>query len=381
MAGRPRREPCDGRLPNAAVMTRPVKVLEITSYPPPRAGWGMRVYFLKRQLESEGHSCVVLNTGRSRTIPSPEYETVLSGSDFLAKVWRFSRRGYTAHVHVNGASPKGFLLTIAAQVLNLLTGRRPVLTFHAGTDQTYFPRHKAPRLVPLFWLLFALPRAIICNSQSVKDKIVEYGVSPRKIFPIPAFSRQYLEFDRVALPGGLEAFYGRFPRVLFCYLNIRPVFFPVVLMDAFAQVAGRHPDVGLVMCGVLGHQEPGLWDQVQASIDANRLAARVMIVEDLDHDAFLTALARATMYVRTHVSDGVCSSVLEALALRVPVVAAENGTRPAGVVTYPPADATALAAAVERVLSLRDEIAVALPTPVIDDTLSTEIAVLADTHA
>ena len=88
--------------------------------------------FLKKHLESRGHSCVVLNIGRSRTIPSPEYETVVSGLDYLRKVWRFSRAGYVAHVHVNGESPKGFVLTLTAEILNLLCGRRCVMTFHAG---------------------------------------------------------------------------------------------------------------------------------------------------------------------------------------------------------------------------------------------------------
>jgi hypothetical protein len=69
------------------------KILEVTSYPPPRAGWGVRVEYVKRQLEHEGHSCVVINIGNSRTIPSAEYETVMGGADFVRKVWRFCVAG------------------------------------------------------------------------------------------------------------------------------------------------------------------------------------------------------------------------------------------------------------------------------------------------
>src|SRR5690606_29647691 len=92
----------------------------------------MRVQLLKRLLEAQGHACVVLNIGQSRKIPSPEYETVLSAADYVKKVWRFSRRGYVAHVHVNGASPQGFVLALTAELLNLACGRRCFLTFHAG---------------------------------------------------------------------------------------------------------------------------------------------------------------------------------------------------------------------------------------------------------
>ena len=181
---------------------RPAKILEICSYPPPRGGWSMRVEFVKKQLEADGHACVVLNTGPSRRIPNPEYETVMDPLDFVRKVWKFSRAGFVLHAHVNGDSSKGFVRTLLSQIINLASGERGCLTFHAGVDQIYFPRQKAPALVPLYWLMFAIPRRIICNSDAVKAKIEEYGVKPEKIVPIPAFTRQYLEFTRGSPPGG-----------------------------------------------------------------------------------------------------------------------------------------------------------------------------------
>jgi glycosyltransferase involved in cell wall biosynthesis len=291
-------------------------------------------------------------------------------------VWRFSRKGFVAHVHVNGASPKGFVLAILAEVINLVCGRRCFLTFHAGVDQVYFPRPKYPALLPVYWLLFTLPKAIICNSEEVKAKIVEYGIDPRKVVPIPAFSRQYLEGADGVLPDDLAAFYARYPHVVFCYTKIRPLFFPEVLIEGFADLASRRGDVGLVLCGIAGHMEPGLWPAVQAAIDRHRLADRLAIVEDLSHEAFLTALGKSSVYLRTHLSDGVCSSVLEALALGVPVVANENHHRPAGVITFEPEDFRGLSAAVNDVLNRRHEISAALQRPEVRDTLADEARLL-----
>jgi len=336
----------------------------------------MRVQFLKRHLEERGHRCVVLNIGQSRAVPSDEYETVLGGMDYLRKVWRFSREGYTAHVHVNGASPQGFLLAIAAEIVNLASGKRPFLTFHAGTDQLYFPRPKAPLLLPVYWLLFAIPQRIICNSDAVKAKIQEYGVPGEKIVPIQAFSRQYLEFERVSLGADVDAFYNRFRQVIFCYINIRQKFHPVEMIEGVARVAGRAPDVALLMCGVAGYADDRLWAEVQQRIAMHDLHDRVFVVDDFEHDRFLTALTRSALYLRTHVSDGVCSSVLEALALGVPVVAAENGQRPAGVVTFDVTNPDDLADKVQRVLELRDSIALELPAPDIPDTLAQEADLL-----
>jgi glycosyltransferase involved in cell wall biosynthesis len=106
------------------------------------------------------------------------------------------------------------------------------------------------------------------------------------------------------------------------------------------------------------------------------LRDRVLLVDDLPHELFLQALARATIFLRTHVSDGVCSSVMEALAFRVPVVATENHTRPAGVLTYAAEDAAGLASLLADVLSRREEIVAGLQPPEVRDTLADEAALL-----
>src|SRR6187549_119665 len=108
----------------------PARILEICTYPPPRGGWSMRVELIKKQLEADGHECVVLNTGRNRMVPSPHYETILGPWDFVRKVWRYSRAGYVVHEHINGESAKGFVRVLVAEVINLLAGHRCYLTFH-----------------------------------------------------------------------------------------------------------------------------------------------------------------------------------------------------------------------------------------------------------
>src|SRR5262249_7134480 len=70
----------------------------------------------------------------------------------------------------------------------------------------------------------------------------------------------------------------------------------------------------------------------------------LLLLGNLGHDEFLTLLSRSLAYVRTPVCDGVSASVLESLTLGVPVVASENGDRPAGVVTYRETDAADLCA-------------------------------------
>ena len=357
-------------------MTAPRKILQISSYPPPRAGWAVRVEFLKRQLVAEGHDCVVLNIGTSRMIPSPEYETVMSGSDYIRKVWRFCALGYLPHVHVNGSTKKGLVLSLLAEAISLLFGRRVVLTFHAGVDQEFFPRPKAPHMVPAYWLMFKLAKTIICNNEAVKRLIAQYGVRAAKIVPIPAFSVQYMQERTADLPPEADDFLARFPAVLFAYIRFRPTFFVPDLIEGFARVAAARPDVGLLLCGDPGHSEENLPDRVARQIADAGLQDRVRIIGDLTHEQFLGVLSRSAFYVRTPVSDGVASSVLESLSLGTPVIAAENGSRPAGVITYPATDSEALGRVVLDALSRRDQIASSLPRPQLRDTLADEIQVL-----
>jgi len=68
----------------------------------------------------------------------------------------------------------------------------------------------------------------------------------------------------------------------------------------------------------------------------------LLLLGNLDHDQFLSLLTRCFAYVRTPACDGVSASVLESLALGIPVIASENGTRPPGVITYREDDATQL---------------------------------------
>jgi glycosyltransferase involved in cell wall biosynthesis len=352
--------------------TSDVKILEITSYPPPRAGWGVRVEHVRHQLEAMGHECQVLNTGKSRHMKSDEFVGVRHGLDYCVKVVKFSLRGFTVHMHVNGDSPKGLALSLLALTINRCFGRRPYLTFHAGPEQQFFPQTRSRLFAPIFATVFRLADSIICNSDVVKAKICGYGVPADKVVPIPAFSRQYLRFQKVPLPPRVEEFLRQRGPVVATYLNFRPEFFVDSLIDAVKMLAARYPNFGLVIMGADGGS--------QAAVDRIRhmgLDSHVLLTGDLPHDEFMTLMTRARLYLRTPKKDGVCSSVLEALSLKVPVVASENGTRPAGTVTFRPDDAIDLAEKVSYVLEHNDAIRAALVPPPIRDTVLDEATLLA----
>jgi glycosyltransferase involved in cell wall biosynthesis len=347
------------------------KILEITSYPPPHAGWGVRVAFVRRFLESKGHRCQVLNTGKSRRMRSKEYLDVQNGIDYLRKVVWHAKRGYLIHTHLNGDSIKGLILTLLAEIISVLIGRNCVLTFHAGPEQRFFPKNRNRVLAPLYALAFALPNRIICNSHVVKRKIETYRVAGQKIVPIPAFSRQYLAYTPMAMPKQLKEVLSRRNPIAACYFFLRPEFFVDSLMEALGKAVLEIPDMGVVLIGSDTRSE-GL-DPI---IARNGLKEVVYRAGDLSHDEFMTLISGAHFFIRTPQKDGVSSSVLEALSLKIPVIASENGTRPSGVITFQAGDADDLARKLLGAWKSYHAVRSQTASPVIQDTVEEEAALL-----
>lgn len=347
------------------------KILEISNYPPPRAGWGVRVQHVKRKLEEIGHSCQVINLGANRKVKSSEYIDVQNGLDYAYKVFKYCIKGYTVHMHMNGDSPKGFVLTLLSEIICLLTGKRCFLTFHAGPEQLYFPRNKSYPLIPIFCLIFAIPKVIICNSEAVRAKIVEYGINPKKVVPIPAFSKQYLDFQKMDLPQDLAKFVKSHDPILFTYVAFRPEFFLESMIRGIKKLADIYPQLGLL---VAGFNEDS--NEFVKLINNLGLKDNVILTGDMSHDLFLTAMTLSRLYLRTPKKDGVCSSVLEALSLGVPVVASENNRRPEGTITFAPDDEDDMVERLEYVLNNYGLVKSGITAPEIEDTVIKEAKLL-----
>src|SRR5438552_15313484 len=82
----------------------------------------------------------------------------------------------------------------------------------------------------------------------------------------------------------------------------------------------------------------------------------LLLLGNLTHDEFLTLMSRSFACLRTPGCDGVAASVLESLTLGIPVVASENGRRPAGVITYDEMNADDMVAKLRYVAETYDQV-------------------------
>lgn len=347
-----------------------MKVLEITPYEPPASGWVTRVKMLRRAIEARGGTCEILDIGPSRRIERPGCVTVMNGLDYLRKLLRFAKLRFAFHCHINAEYFRGLLLALAACLVARMTLNRCVTTFHAGAKQPFLRGWRALILWPLFWVVFRLSHAVVCNSEEVRQVLRRY-VSRAKVYAIPAFSAQYMQFEAAALDVALDSFIGTHRPLISTYLCFRDGFYVDVVVEAMSRFNERHRGFGLVIVGTGDGRA-----NFEAQLAARSLTESVFLAGDLSHDQFMTVLSRSAVHLRTPTTDGVSSTVLQALSLGVPVVASENGARPASVQTYKGTDAGAMIDRIDSVLADHTAAVAAVVKPDVRDTVSEEVDLL-----
>lgn len=343
------------------------KILQIGNYPPPMCGWAIQTKLVTDELRRRGHVCDVLKINENRQVKSPEYVDVQDGKDYVWKVFCHALRGYRLNVHVNGWSKKGYILALIAAIAGRVVFRPALVTFHGGLSQAYFPRYDSRRLYWAFKLLFHLAGGVACDDVPIKDAIVRYGIDPRKIATIETFSSQYLDFTPARFEDRVESFLRNHDPVFFCYVSFRVEYRLEVLREAMAKFRAMHPRSGFIWLGFPEKEMPAVGEFVAPWPESERES--LLLLGNATHDEFLTLLSRSKICIRTPACDGVAASVLESLAIGVPVVASENGRRPAGVITYEENDPNDLVAKLEYTLANFERVKQSLQGAEMDDNV------------
>ncbi|MFQ5728835.1 MAG: glycosyltransferase, partial [Waddliaceae bacterium] len=217
---------------------------------------------------------------------------------------------------------------------------------------------------------------IICNDVIVKDRIIDYGINSKKVRAIQAFSKQYLDFKPVDLSDDLISFMKARQPLVSSYLLIRPTFDLKTLFHALKEVQKVRPNFGMVVMGSNTTSDDMDPEEVTRLVRKLGLDHHLFWVGDLEHDHFLTILSKTSLFVRTYIYDGVCSSVLEALAFNIPVVACENPHRPAGVFIFKTGDIKDLTKKILQALSQNERHSSQDKSIEVQDTVNEEAQLL-----
>jgi glycosyltransferase involved in cell wall biosynthesis len=217
-----------------------------------------------------------------------------------------------------------------------------MLTLHSGMTPSFV--RVAPgwirrgiRLTCLFY------GQVVCVNQEIAGAISSLGIDADKLRIAPAF----LPFEApvIPVPPDIEGWLNQHSPVIATTMFFRPEYGFELLVETVERLRVRYPKVG---CLVMGSGENR--DEASALLMSRGLMEAMFLAGDLDHDICLALMSRSDVFVRPTFRDGDSISVREAVALNVPVVASNVGTRPENVFLFEPGDVNGLTTQLERAL-------------------------------
>lgn len=312
-----------------------MRVLLLGPYPPPHGGVQTNLVAIRAFLLKQGISCSVINITRHR---KPDANEVYYPKGPAEVIQLLARLQYDLlHLHIGG------MLTHRLLTLSLICARWPgkksVMTFHSGgfpstpEGQALGPSSFAGLVLRSFDGIIGVNHEIIRFLERLK-------VRPERARLISPFA--FLGEDGARLPPALENFFAFHDPVLTSVGLLEPEYDLALQIDALTPIRQKFPRAGLLMIGS-GSLESSLRERIAASPSA----AHILLPGDVPHRSTIEAMKRSRVMLRTTLYDGDALSVREALQLGTPVIASDNGMRPAGVHLIAKSNLTALVGAIE----------------------------------
>lgn len=248
-----------------------------------------------------------------------DYAEVVERHSFDWRVWPQLRR-LIAERHIDIIHSHDYKTNILALLLAKRIGVIPLSTVHGYSGYTarervvYYPVDKR--------LLARFPR-VVAVSTKIKEELVRHGADPGRVEVIlnsidtSIFRRAPQE--RRAVRDSLDL--GDADFVIAGVGRVEREKRFDLLIDAFAEVAGRHPRARLVIVG-----EGSLRADLAARAERLGVSSAVRL---LGHRGDIPSLYQAfDLLVQSSETEGTPNAVLEAMAMEVPLVATDvGGTR------------------------------------------------------
>lgn len=313
-----------------------MKVLIVGDYPPPYGGSSVQVSLLHRLLcATPGVTCRVLDIGTTRRRRRPECLPVRNPVEFAGRILAHAARQYLLHLHTNGHNVKSWLITLACATAGILNGRKTLVSIGSGLAPDFIEQSGWPMRLAIRAALLGMG-AVICRNERARATIVGLGIAAEKVAIVPGFYG-VRTFGRPVIPGQIEEFLRGHSPILAAIASSGPEYGIPLFLEVARHLRSVHPRLGVLLIGPQRFDGQGL--------DGDLLAAG-----ELPHDAVLAIMPKVTVFVRPTYFDGDASSVREALALGVRVVASDTDFRPEGVVLFRRGEVADLTATIARVL-------------------------------
>jgi len=304
-----------------------MRVVQLGPYPPPHGGVQTNLVAIRQYLRSHGHECDAINLTRFRREDGDGVYYPANAKALMGLLRRLDAD--ILHLHFGGDLTRRLLGL--ALYCTMLPGRRTVLTFHSGG---YPSSPEGQTAGPGTLRGFVLRRldGLIGVNPEISAMFEKFGVPSRRIRTILPFVVTPPDRSQ-PLPPKLAEFFQAHKPVLLTVGLLEPEYDLAMQIDTLGEILKRHPRAGLLIAGA-GRLESSLREQIAAK----PYASQVLLYGDMPHSVTLRCTLECDALLRTTLYDGDSVSVREALYLGTPVIATDNGMRPAGVHLIPVSD-------------------------------------------
>lgn len=311
-------------------------VLQLGPYPPPEGGVSRNMLAIREELERAGEKCSIIATSKSLK-PREEPNVFHPRTPFeLLKLVR-SIDFDVLHLHVGGDLNRRVLALAFA--VGTIAGRKSVLTVHSGAFPLT-PEAKMAKPTSARGAIFRKFGAVIAVNGDLADVFKRFGVPEERIKNILPFADTRPD-PAVELPESLAAIFQKHSPVLVAVGGLEPDYDPLLAVRAMDEILAKLPHAALILIG-----DGSMRKAVETAVASCSDPSRIHIAGNVDHAITLHLIERSDMLLRTTLFDGDAISVREALFLGTPVIATNNGMRPAGVHLIPVGDREELIRAV-----------------------------------
>ena len=318
-----------------------MKVLQLGPYPPPHGGVQSNLVSIRAFLLKRGIRCAVINITRHRKRDADDVFYPRNAPALMRLL--MSLEYDIVHLHVGGMLTRRLLGL--GLVCTSVPGRKSVLTFHSGGYPST-PEAKATKARSFAGFVLRRFDALIGVNSEIMTFFSRLAVPTNRSHLIYPHSFLPEEETPSALPEPLASFLAAHDPVLISVGLLEPEYDLPLQIEALGHVREKFPQAGMILIG-----SGSLEQDLRTRISAQPYSAHILLCGDVPHRLTMQAISKSRAMLRTTLYDGDAVSVREALHLGIPVIASDNGMRPAGVHLIPKSNLPALVNAIDDTLN------------------------------